>query len=154
MWPYWTVTSTDGFAGMQVNPRWATHIYYNCDTTDCTTQEWINTSAGSGNFADLLAAEMADTMRHFFGLYHDPYMFHQANLRNADTNPITINGGSGQYSIFQAWVETQVQEFVRLADWPLITLKHADMRRREGPGNRSRPFARAEALAYRHGGGA
>ena len=127
MWPYWTVTSTDGFAGMQVNPRWATRIYYNCDTPACTTQEWIDTSAGSGTFSDLLAAEKSDTMRHLFGLYHDGYMFHQANLRNADTDAITINGVSGRYSIFQAWVETQVQEFVRLADWPLVTLKHADV---------------------------
>lgn len=127
MWPYFTVVSTDGFAGMQVNPRWATRIYYNCDTPACTVAEWIATSAGSGTFDDLLATEKADTMRHLFGLHHDPYMFHQANLRNADVTPITINGVSAKYSIFQAWVETQVQEFVRLAEWPLVTLKHADM---------------------------
>lgn len=127
MWPYFTVTSTDGFDGMQVNPRWATRIYYNCDTPSCTTQEWIDTSAGSGTFTDLLAIEKADTMRHLFGLYHDPYMFHQANLRNADVDAITINGVSAKYSIFQAWLETQVQEFVRLVKWPIVTLKHADM---------------------------
>lgn len=127
MWPYFTVVSTDGFAGMQVNPRWATRIYYNCDTPACTLAEWIATSAGSGTFDDLLATEKADTMRHLFGLHHDPYMFHQANLRNADVTPITINGVSAKYSIFQAWVETQVQEFVRLVNWPLVTLKHADM---------------------------
>ncbi|KAJ5198257.1 extracellular serine-rich protein [Penicillium cinerascens] len=126
-WPYWTVTATDGFDGMQVNPRWATRIYYNCDTPACTVAEWIATSAGSGTFDDLLATEKADTMRHLFGLYHEGYMFHQANLRNADVDAITINGVSAKYSIFQAWVETQVQEFVRLVDWPLVTLKHADM---------------------------
>lgn len=126
-WPYWTVTATDGFNGMQVNPRWATRIYYNCDTPACTLQEWIATSAGSGTFDDLLATEKADTMRHLFGLYREGYMFHQANLRNADVDSITINGVSAKYSIFQAWVETQVQEFVRLANWPLVTLKHADM---------------------------
>jgi hypothetical protein len=127
MWPYFTVVSTDGFAGMQVNPRWATRIYYNCDTPTCTLNEWIATSAGSGTFDDLLATEKADTMRHLFGLHHDGYMFHQANLRNADVAAITINGVSAKYSIFQAWVETQVQEFVRLVTWPLVTLKHADM---------------------------
>lgn len=127
MWPYFTVMPADGFDGMQVNPRWATRIYYNCDTISCTTQEWIDTSGSSGTFADLLAAEKVDTMRHLFGLRHDPYMFHQANLRNADVDPITINGVSAKYSIFQVWVETQVQEFVRLVEWPLVTLKHADM---------------------------
>ncbi|KAJ5707544.1 hypothetical protein N7488_007345 [Penicillium malachiteum] len=127
MWPYWTVTSTDGFDGMQVNPRWSTRIYYDCCTPSCTLDEWINTSTGSGTFDDLLEAEKDDTMRHLFGLYHDPYMFHQANLRNSDTDPITVNGVSGQYSLFQAWVEVAVQEFVRLVDWPLVTIKHADM---------------------------
>ncbi|KAJ5110965.1 hypothetical protein N7532_001500 [Penicillium argentinense] len=127
MWPYFTVTSTDGFDGMQVNPRWATRIYYNCDTPDCTLQEWIDTSAGSGTFEDLLATEKADTMRHLFGLHHDGYMFHQANLRNSDVAELTINGETAKYSIFQAWVETQVYEFTRLVDWPLITLKHQDM---------------------------
>ncbi|RAK78714.1 putative extracellular serine-rich protein [Aspergillus fijiensis CBS 313.89] len=127
MWPLFTTVAANGFAGMQVNPRWATRIYYNCDTPACTVQEWIDTSAGSGDFSTLLATEEADTMRHLFGLYHDPYMFHQANLRNADVDPITINGVSAKYSIFQAWVETVVQEFVRLVDWPIVTLKHQDM---------------------------
>ncbi|EPS26703.1 hypothetical protein POX_g08994 [Penicillium oxalicum] len=127
MWPLFTTVAANGFAGMQVNPRWATRIYYNCDTPECTVQEWINTSAGSGTFADLLAVEKADTMRHLFGLHHDGYMFHQANLRNIDVSPITINGVSAKWSIFQAWVETQVHEFTRLVEWPLVTLKQADM---------------------------
>ncbi|KAB8077566.1 hypothetical protein BDV29DRAFT_168092 [Aspergillus leporis] len=127
MWPYFTNYASDGFDGMQVNPRWATRIYYNCDTPACTVQEWIDTSAGSGDFNALLQTEKADTMRHLFGLHRDGYMFHQANLRNADVDSITINGETGQYSIFQAWVETQVQEFVRLVDWPIVTITHQEM---------------------------
>ncbi|KAE8149979.1 hypothetical protein BDV25DRAFT_155333 [Aspergillus avenaceus] len=127
MWPYFTTVASDGFDGIQVNPRWATRIYYNCDSQDCTVQEWIDTSAGSGDFAALLATEKADTMRHLFGLHRDPYMFHQANLRNVDVDPVDINGETYQYSIFQAWVETQVQEFVRLVDWPIVTIKHQEM---------------------------
>jgi hypothetical protein len=127
MWPYFTVVSTDGFDGMQVNPRWSTRIYYDCCTPACTLDEWINTSDGSEDFDYLLETEKADTMRHMFGLYHDPYMFHQANLRNNDTDPITVNGVSYQYSLFQAWVEVQVQEFVRLVEWPIVTVKHADV---------------------------
>jgi hypothetical protein len=127
MWPYFTTVESDGFAGMQINGRWATRIYYNCDTPACTVQEWIDTSAGAGNFDDLLAVEKADTMRHLFGLWHDGYMFHQANLRNSNVDPITINGVTAKYSIFQAWVETIVQEFVRLVDWPLVTLTHQEV---------------------------
>ncbi|KAI2763020.1 CAZyme family CBM87 and CE18 [Penicillium roqueforti] len=127
MWPLFTTVANNGFDGMQVNPRWASRIYYNCDTPDCTVAEWIATSAGVGGFQDLLDIEKAETMRHFFGLFHDPYMFHQANLRNADVDPITINGVAEKYSIMQAWVETQVQEFIRLAEWPVVTLTHQEM---------------------------
>lgn len=129
--PYWPLISTvagNGLAGIQINPRWATRIYYNCDTPACTTAEWIATSAGQGDFYALLAAEKADTMRHFFTLRHDPYMFHQANLHNTGgVTSITINGVSAQISLFQAWVETNVQEFVRLVNWPLISQQHSDM---------------------------
>ena len=128
MWPYVTTVATNGFDGFQVNPRWATRIYYNCDTGACTTQEWIDTSAGSGTFADLLAVEKQDTSRHMFGLYHDPYMFHQANLRNTgNMGTTTVNGATSTISIFQAWVETVVQEFVRLANWPIITLQQSEV---------------------------
>lgn len=130
MHPYITNFASDGFDGIQVNPRWATRIYYNCDTPDCTASEWVDTSSprpNPGDFNTLLAVEKSDTVRHLFGLYRDGYMFHQANLRQTDLEPITINGVTSKLSIFQAWVEVQVQEFVRLVNWPLITLKHSDM---------------------------
>lgn len=129
MWPYFTSAERDGFSGMQVNPRWATRIYYNCNTPKCTVDEWIDTSSGNGDFGNgdfdsLLASEKSETMRHMFGLSHSPYMFHQANLHNVNVDPITVNGVTAKYSIFQAWVETQVQEFVRLVDWPIVSTTH------------------------------
>jgi hypothetical protein len=130
MHPYITTLAKDGFAGFQVNPRWATRIYYNCDTPDCTASEWVDTSTprpNPGDFATLLATEKADTTRHLFALQHDGYMFHQANLRQTDVANININGVSAKISLLQAWVETQVQEFVRLVNWPLVTLKHDDV---------------------------
>ncbi|KAK5058784.1 hypothetical protein LTR84_011048 [Exophiala bonariae] len=122
-----TDVASNGYAGFLVIPRWATRIYYNCDTPACTTQEWIDTSAGAGTFADLLAVEKSDTMRHLFGLYREGYMFHQANLRTTGVAAIVINGVSANISIFQAWVETVVQEFARLVNWPMISLKQSDL---------------------------
>lgn len=130
MHPYITNFAADGYDGFQINPRFATRIYYNCDTPDCTASEWVDTSSprpSPGDFANLLAVEKSDTTRYLFGLYRDGYMFHQANLRQTDVQPITINGVSSKISIFQAWVETQVQEFVRLVNWPMVTLKHDDV---------------------------
>ncbi|KAL3477509.1 hypothetical protein BJX99DRAFT_226018 [Aspergillus californicus] len=127
MWPLFTTVAANGFAGMQVNPRWSSRIYYNCDTPACTTQEWIDTSAGAGDFNDLLATERTETIRHLFSLSRAGYMFHQANLRNSGVPAITVNGETGQFSIFQAWVETIVQEFTRLVNWPLVTTTHQQM---------------------------
>ncbi|KAK2595975.1 hypothetical protein N8I77_013487 [Diaporthe amygdali] len=127
MWPYITQEAADGYAGIQVNGRWPTRIYFNCDTSNCTTQEWINTSAGSGTFDDLLAAEKADSIRYLGGLYHDAFMFHQANLRTTgDLGTTTINGVAYTIGIFQAWVETVVQEYVRLLEWPIISMQQVD----------------------------
>lgn len=99
-----------------------------CDTPNCTTQEWITFSKGSGDFANLLAYEKGVTTRYLFGLYHDAYMFHQANLRVSDIPVNTdINGVTAQISIFQAWVETIVQELIRTVTWPVITIKHDDV---------------------------
>ncbi|KAJ9655029.1 hypothetical protein H2198_006023 [Neophaeococcomyces mojaviensis] len=127
MWPYITTMAANGYDGYEVIPRWATRIYYNCDTMDCTTYEWIVTSAGSGTFSDLMAVEKADTSRHLFGLYHDGFMFHQANLRNAGNAGYTTADGTTVYSIFQSWVEQTAQEFTRLVNWPLITVRQTDL---------------------------
>ena len=127
MWPLTTTVAGNGFDGYTVIPRWATRIYFNCDTTDCTTSEWINTSAGSGGFQDLINAEKFDNIRRLMGLHHDGFMFHQANFRTDGLNPITYNGVTAKHSIFQAWVETVVGEFSRLVNWPMITLKQDDL---------------------------
>lgn len=113
-WPLITTVGVNGFAGIQITPRWATNIYYNCHLPACTTLEWQNTAAGVGDWNALLTLEKNTNTRHLLGLHRDPYMFHQANL-NYQTAPNTvINGVSQKLSIFQAWVETVTQEMVRL----------------------------------------
>jgi hypothetical protein len=129
-WPLMTTVAGNGYAGIQINPRWASNIYYNCHTPDCTVAEWKGTNVGvdpAGTFADLLAIEKATNSRHLFGLHHDPYMFHQANLNYQTAPSTTINGVTAKYSLIQAWVETVVQEYIRLVTWPVISWKHDDI---------------------------
>jgi hypothetical protein len=85
-----------------------------CDLPACTVAEWKNTSAGVGTFSDLLTLEKNTNVRHLLGLHHDPYMFHQANMWYDQTDPITVNGVTSQFSLLMAWVETVVTEFNRL----------------------------------------
>jgi len=127
---YYALTSTvasNGYAGMIIMPRWATTIYFNCDLPACTLNEWVTTSAGVGPFSNLLNDARATNVRHLLGLRHDPFMFHQANLRQADVDPMTVGDQTGQLSLLQIWVETVLQEMMRLTNWPVLTLKHDDL---------------------------
>ncbi|KAI7484157.1 hypothetical protein KC351_g4692 [Hortaea werneckii] len=126
-WPLISNVASNGYAGLQIIPRWATTIYYNCDLPDCTTQEWIDTSGGSGDFNSLLDNARLTASRHLLGLHHDPFMFHQANLRQIDVPSSTVGSKSGQLSLIMSWVETVVQEMTRLTTWPILTLKHDDI---------------------------
>jgi hypothetical protein len=74
-----------------------------------------------------LDVEKATNTRHLFGLHHDAFMFHQANLNYIAAPESTINGVTAVYSLFQAWVETVVQEYIRLVKWPVISWKHDDI---------------------------
>lgn len=127
MWPYTTTVAANGFDGITVVPRWAGRIYYNCDTPECTLQEWIDTSGGSGGFSNLMSMEIADATRYLLGLYHDSYMFHQLNMRNQNVTGVTTPDGTQALSLLQIWVENVVQEFTRLVNWPIITLKQTDL---------------------------
>lgn len=126
-WPLISTTAAKGYDGLIIIPRWATTIYYNCDLPECTTQEWIDTSAGSGDFTDLLENARRVNVQHLLALRQDPFMFHQANMRQTDVPAITVGSQTGQLSLLQAWVETIVQELTRLSDWPIVSLKHDDI---------------------------
>lgn len=126
-WPLTTTVESNGFAGLTVIPRYATTIYYNCDTPQCTTKEWIDTSAGKGGFTDLLKLAKTDNTRYLFSLQADPYMFHQANLRQSDMPSMTIGTKTAKMSLIMAWVETITQEMTRLTNWPIVSLKQEDI---------------------------
>lgn len=70
-WPLTTTVAGNGWAGLNVMPRFATLIYYNCDLPACTLQEWIDTSAGKGTFNDLIVNARDTAMRNLFGLHWD-----------------------------------------------------------------------------------
>lgn len=123
-YPLTTTVAGNGYAGLTVIPRWATTIYYNCDTADCTTLEWVNTSGGSGTFVNLLIDAKTTNSRYLLGLHPDPYMFHQANLRANDVASHTVGSVSGALSLIQIWVETVTQEMSRLTNWPIFSMTH------------------------------
>ncbi|KAG7105534.1 Endoribonuclease YSH1 like protein [Verticillium longisporum] len=126
-WPLISNVADNGYDGLLIIPRYATTIYFNCDTAECTTREWIETSAGKGDFNSLLDNARAENTRHLLGLHADPYMFHQANMRQIDMPSITVGSQTGKMSLIMSWVETITQEMGRLTNWPITSLKHDDI---------------------------
>lgn len=76
-WPLISTVESNGYAGFQITPRWATTIYYNCDLPACTVAEWIATSAGAGDIQDLLVNAVEVNTKHLLSLHHDPYVILQ-----------------------------------------------------------------------------
>jgi hypothetical protein len=70
-WPLATTVAANGYVGVNIMPRWATVIYYNCDLPACTLQEWIDTSGGKGTFNDLIADAKNTAIRNLMGLHWD-----------------------------------------------------------------------------------
>ncbi|RGP77981.1 extracellular serine-rich [Fusarium longipes] len=128
--PFWPLISTvesNGYNGLVIIPRFATTIYYNCDSAECTTKEWIDTSSAKGDFSDLIAQARVENSRHLLSLHADPYMFHQANMRVADMPERTVGNYTARMSLVTTWVETVTQELMRLTDWPITSIKHDDI---------------------------
>lgn len=126
-WPLASTAAVNGRDGITIIPRFATTIYYNCDKADCTVQEWKDTSAGQGDFTSLLNDARTTNTRYLLGLQADPYMFHQANMRQTDMDTITVGSQTGKMSLIMSWVETVAQEMYRLTNWPIRSLKHDDI---------------------------
>lgn len=126
-WPLTSTVESNGYAGMTIIPRFSTAIYYNCDTPECTSLEWKDTSAGSGEWKDLLKMSRDENTRYLLRLQADPYMFHQANMRQNDLPSMTVGSKTGKLSILMAWAETVLQEMTRLTTWPITSLKHDDV---------------------------
>lgn len=127
-WPLISTVANNGYAGLTIVPRFATTIYYNCHTPECTYKEWEDTSAGSGGWEGLLDESRTTNTRYLLGLQADPYMFHQANMVEGKET-ITVGTETGRLSILVAWAETVAQEMIRLTSWPVTSLTHDETAR-------------------------
>ncbi len=125
-WPYTSNVASDGFAGIQLTPRWATNIYFDVSTSEQSALEWRTLTGATGTFNDLLWREGEVNTNNLISLFQDAYMFHQANLRT-DITPVNVNGAIQTLSLMQAWVEVVVNKFTKYVNWPMVAIKHDDL---------------------------
>lgn len=123
-WPLLSNKQANGYDGLWIVPRFSTTIYFNCEQTDCLLREWKVLTGHDGTFQDLLLDAKLTNVQYLMNLQADPYMFHQANLRQTDMPSITVGSQTGKFSLIQSWVETVVQELTRLTSWPIVSLTH------------------------------
>ncbi|KAJ3315536.1 hypothetical protein HDU76_002165 [Blyttiomyces sp. JEL0837] len=151
-WPMITSKASSNFDGMIVIPRSATRIYYNCSTTqeDVFLHNALYPTQ-KATMQSIFSQEVDRVIYKLFSLHQDAYMFHQANLRNADltasdgtiladTAPLRIlasypGGGTKAYTggvlgLLQAWVEIITASYNQYTTWPMITYKVDDMETR------------------------
>ncbi|KKY22648.1 putative extracellular serine-rich [Phaeomoniella chlamydospora] len=125
-WPRMTDMEINGFSGYQITPRFSTRIYYNCDNMECDVDQCVTTAdcKKAQGMEGLLTIERKFQPNYMIGLFHDPYMFHQPNLRQTDVEEFSLGSETGKFSLLAMWVHTIVDELVRLVDWPIVSLKH------------------------------
>eukprot|EP00833_Pecoramyces_ruminatium_P011409 jgi/Orpsp1_1/1185441/evm.model.c7180000093753.1 len=126
--PLITNTTFSNFDGFLIIPRQPPQIYWDCSTVD---QNLILYKERYNNY-DMdwdthLRNEANLHIKNFLKLRHDPYMFHEGNLRNSDLPEVTIQGVTGKFGLMQQWVENMVAEIKKYMDWPLITKKMDDL---------------------------
>ncbi|KAJ3095132.1 hypothetical protein HDU97_007245 [Phlyctochytrium planicorne] len=132
-WPMITSVDVSGFAGFTVIPRSATNVFFNCTNPVYNTQIYHNIYANAADqtlktkpFAGIIDDDVQRVTRMLLGLSWVPYMFHQANLRNADITYTFVNPGNGKtekLSLVSYWVESVLANFYKYTNWPIISYK-------------------------------
>ncbi|KNC96447.1 uncharacterized protein SPPG_08039 [Spizellomyces punctatus DAOM BR117] len=125
--PWISTTASSNYNGYTVIPRQATVIYFNCSTPAQDIVLYNNMYQAVQGVKDwnylLYDYETERVVALLMQLRHDGYMFHQANLRNADLPAVTMKygGQTGKFGLLQQWTESVIGRFMQLVRWPIIS---------------------------------
>jgi len=125
--PFITTQASSNFDGFLVIPRQPPQVYWDCSTIEENLAVYKDRYGHETDWKSHLDTEAVLHVKNFLRLRHDPYMFHEGNLRNVDFPEVEINGKKGKYGMMQQWVERVVEEINKYMDWPLVALKMDDL---------------------------
>jgi len=125
--PFVTTNDSSNFEGFYVIPRQPPQIYWDCSTIEQNTAVYISRYGHTIDWNDHLSSEAFLHVKNFLKLRHDPYMFHEGNLRNEDYPEVTIGKGKGKFGLMQQWVERVIVEYEKYLQWPIISIKMDDL---------------------------
>ncbi|ORX50618.1 hypothetical protein BCR36DRAFT_261266, partial [Piromyces finnis] len=127
--PFISNQTTSNFDGFVVFPRQPPQVYWDCSRIEenMETYRLRYPDRTSVTWEKHLDEEAELHIKNFLKLRHDPYMFHEGNLRNADFQEVTIGKATGKFGMMQQWVERMVVEVGKYLDWPMISVKMDDL---------------------------
>ncbi|OUM59547.1 hypothetical protein PIROE2DRAFT_67677 [Piromyces sp. E2] len=125
--PFVTSMSSSNFDGFYAIPRQPPQVYWDCSTIEQNTLVFESRYGHTIEWNDHLNAEAILHVKNFLKLRHDPYMFHEGNLRNSDFPEVTIGSGKGKLGMLQQWVERMNVEVQKYFEWPMISIKMDDL---------------------------
>jgi len=127
--PFISNMTTSNFDGFVVFPRQPPQVYWDCSTIEENMIEYKQRYPDrvTVTWEQHLDEEADLHVKNFLKMRHDPYMFHEGNLRNADYPVVTIGTATGNFGMMQQWVERMVVEFNKYFNWPVISIKMDDL---------------------------
>jgi len=125
--PFISNMTTSNFDNFIVIPRQPPQIYWDCSTIDENLALYNERYGHPIEWNTHLNNEAALHVKNFLKLRHDPYMFHEGNLRNEDVPESEFGGVKGKFGLMQSWVERMNVELKKYLDWPIISIKMDDL---------------------------
>jgi len=121
--PWRTTMESSNIDGFSVIPRIPTMLFQQCSTPYENTVKYNKIFEGTGmgaSFDEIINRDTQQALLYLLQLRHNPFQFHQANLRNADL-PL-------RKSMLERWTEKLVEKYNKYVKWPIVSIKSDDLR--------------------------
>ncbi|OUM63303.1 hypothetical protein PIROE2DRAFT_10205, partial [Piromyces sp. E2] len=121
--PWRTTMESSNIDGFSVIPRIPTMIFHQCSTPLENTIKYNKIFEGTGmgaSFDEILNRDTQQALLYLLQLRHNPFQFHQANLRSADL--------PDKKSLVELWTEKLIEKYNQYVKWPIVSIKSDDLR--------------------------
>jgi len=120
--PWRTTEESSNYKGFPVIPRIPTMLFHQCSTAYENTVKYNRAFEGTGmlaTFDDILNRDTQQALVYLLQLRHNPFIFHQANLRSSDI--------PGHKSLVGLWTEKLLEKYNQYVQWPMVSKKVDDI---------------------------
>lgn len=117
--------SANGVDGINIVPRHATNIYYDASLPKHITDQFnyrYSDKFGDLSFDEVVQRDVQVAVKALLLFRHDPFMFHQANLRFSEDGY-----SEDEHSLLSYWVDAVLGELEKYISLPIISRKHEDL---------------------------